>query len=59
MSSAIVSLDYDESAGITTCVFHSGHTYTWNNIPKSIFDEWYDSSSWGKFYHEYIKDQYE
>lgn len=59
MSSAITSLDYDDSTGVTTAVFHSGGTHTWNDIPKSIFDEWYDSSSWEKFYHEYIKNNYD
>lgn len=58
-SSAIATLEYDESTGITTCVFHGGNTYTWNNIPKSIFDEWYDSFSWGKFFNEFIKDKYD
>ncbi len=56
MSSAIASLDYED--GVTTCVFHSGGSYTWNNIPKDVFDEWYDSSSWGTFFHENIKNQY-
>ena len=58
MSSAIESLDYNDSTGVTTVVFHSGGTYTWNNIPKEIFEEWYDSSSWGTYFHENIKDQY-
>ena len=59
MSSAIASLQYDESIGITSCTFHSGNTYTWNNIPREIFDEWYDSSSWGRFFHENIKGKYD
>lgn len=58
MSSAIASLSYDNNTGMTTAIFHRGGIYTWNNIPKEIFDEWYNSSSWGRYFHDNIKDQY-
>ena len=57
MSSAIASLDYEN--GVTTCVFHSGGSYTWNNIPKDVFDDWYNSSSWGGYFHDNIKGKYD
>jgi len=59
MSSAIASLDYDDSTGVTTVVFHSGGPYTYDSIPKSVFDDWYDSSSWGTFFHENIRGKYD
>lgn len=52
------SLSFDDNTSITTAVFHRGGTYTWSTIPKEIFNEWYNSSSWGKYFHANIKDQY-
>lgn len=57
MSDAIITLTYKN--GITTCVFHNGGSYTWNNIPKDVFDNWQNSYSWGGYFHENIKGKYE
>jgi KTSC domain-containing protein len=38
--------------------FTSGKTYTYSNVPKSVYERFLRAPSKGQFFNDYIKDQY-
>lgn len=57
-SSMIRSIGYDESISVLEIEFSSGAIWHYHDFPIS---RWYDfdaSSSHGKFFHEFIKNNY-
>lgn len=55
-SSYIADMEYKDGSLFLT--FTSGGTYSYYNVPESIFKEMLAAPSKDKFYHERIKDQY-
>lgn len=54
-SSNIHSVDYDRENETLKVKFHSGGTYTYKDVPKSLFDRIKRVKSPGKFFHKHIK----
>lgn len=57
-SSAIKFADYKAEAKELSITFSSGRTYTYFNVPLSIYDGLIGAQSPGRFYNDYIKDKY-
>jgi hypothetical protein len=58
MSSAISFADYRPEVEELDLTFTSGYTYTFFDVPQSVYSEFIDSSSKGKFYNTRIRDFY-
>lgn len=54
-STNIKSVDYNKENKSLDVEFHSGGTYTYKNVPKSLFDRIKRVKSPGKFFHKHIK----
>jgi hypothetical protein len=57
-SSDLRAVDYDWS-GTLTIEFHSGGVYEYYNVPHSEYAGLMRASSHGRYFHAYIKDQYD
>lgn len=55
-SSAFSRIEYKDGSLILT--FSGGSTYSYYNVPESVYKDILAAPSKGKFYHEHIKDQY-
>ena len=55
-SSFISHVNYQN--GTLILEFTTGAKYSYYNVPESLYKEMLSAPSWGKFYHERIKDQY-
>jgi energy-coupling factor transporter ATP-binding protein EcfA2 len=60
-STNIKAVGYDKKDKTLEVEFHSGGTYKYNNVPKSLFDRIKRVKSPGKFFHNHIRkdDKYE
>lgn len=58
VSSDIKSTGYDFTMRILEIEFNSGGIYQYFNVPESIYGGFMSASSHGKYFHEFIKDQY-
>lgn len=54
-SSNIRAVGYDKENKKLEVAFHSGGNYTYNDVPKSLFDRIKRVKSPGKFFHKHIK----
>jgi NTP pyrophosphatase (non-canonical NTP hydrolase) len=54
-SSNIKAVGYDKENKRLEVAFHSGGNYTYNDVPKSLFDRIKRVKSPGKFFHKHIK----
>jgi energy-coupling factor transporter ATP-binding protein EcfA2 len=54
-SSNIRAVGYDKENKKLEVAFHSGGNYTYNDVPKSLFDRIRRVKSPGKFFHKHIK----
>lgn len=54
-STNIKSVDYNKENKSLDVEFHSGGTYTYKDVPKSLFDRIRKVKSPGKFFHKHIK----
>ena len=54
-STNIKSVDYNKENNSLDIEFHSGGTYTYEDVPKSLFDRIRKVKSPGKFFHKHIK----
>jgi hypothetical protein len=57
-SSNVVSVGYDVDSQTLEIEFKDGAVYQYYNVPQTIHDELMNSSSVGKFIHQYIKNGY-
>jgi hypothetical protein len=54
-STNIKAVGYDKKDKTLEVEFHSGGTYKYNNVPKSLFDRIKKVKSPGKFFHKHIR----
>ncbi len=57
-SSTILSVGYEASIETLEVEFKSGGVYQYYNVPTSIYEEFMQSDSKGKFHHAYIRNSY-
>jgi KTSC domain-containing protein len=57
-SSMIRRIEYEEPTRELDITFTSGKTYTYSNVPKSVYERFLRAPSKGQFFNDYIKDQY-
>jgi len=55
-SSAINAIGYDN--GSMKITFNQGKTYNYCNVPKTVFDDFLNASSVGRYYDLNIKNKY-
>ena len=58
-SSNIRSIGYDAKSQTLEIEFQDGDIYQYFSIPKSIYNALMSASSYGSYFHCYIKDQYQ
>lgn len=58
-SSTINAVGYEESNNILKVNFKNGSTYVYQNVPKTVYQEFLTSESKGKFFNRNIRGQYE
>ena len=58
-SSAISHLGYDSNTKKMKITFKHGKTYDYCTVPQNVFDAFLHASSIGKYYDQYIKDNYD
>lgn len=58
-SSNIEAIGYDSSQQQLHVQFKSGQTYVYYNVEESVFEEFKQAESKGKFLHAHIKGVYE
>ena len=58
-SSMIRRIEYEEPARELDITFTSRRTYTYVDVPKSVYQGFLRAPSKGQFFNDYIKDQYE
>lgn len=57
-SSAISAIGYDENLKRMKITFKQGKTYDYCGVPKNVFEKFKSASSLGRYYDQYIKDNY-
>jgi hypothetical protein len=57
-SSNVAGAGYDEDTRTLTVKFHSGKSYTFANVPESIYQGLLDADSAGKYFNAHIKDKF-
>jgi KTSC domain len=57
-STALASAEYDDETETLTITFTSGRSYTYDGVPEDIYDRLLQDPSPGRFYADYIKDQF-
>ena len=58
-SSMIDSIGYDPKNKLLEIKFLSSHIYHYEDVPPEIFDEFLNADSKGRFFLDYIEDEYE
>lgn len=58
-SSVIQEIGYDKDHEVLEVLFLSGELYQYEKVPHNIFVSFMTAPSYGTFYNEYIKHQYE
>jgi KTSC domain len=57
-SSALASATYDDEMQDLDITFNSGGTYTYHNVPITVWEGLVGASSPGRYWHSTLKDQY-
>lgn len=57
-STAISGATYDDETEEMEITFTSGQSYTFNGVPKSVFEGLEQAGSPGQYYHQNIKGRY-
>ena len=55
-SSFIHSMELENQ--IMNLYLHSGEIYRYNNISEELFQRFINSDSWGRFYNQFIRNQF-
>ncbi|MDD2440037.1 MAG: KTSC domain-containing protein [Methanosarcinaceae archaeon] len=58
ISSNLKSVGYDEGIQTLEIEFNSGGIYRYFGVPKYVYINLMSASSHGKYFHQYIKDNY-
>jgi uncharacterized protein YuzE len=57
-SSNIATVGYDTDSEILEVEFHNGGVYDYFDVPETVFNQFLEASSKGKFFHRNIKGEY-
>ena len=57
-STALRSATYDDEREQLSLTFASGEVFDFEGIPQDVFDGLRNATSPGRYYHQFIKDQY-
>ena len=57
-SSMTRRIEYDEAARELDITFTSRKTYTYADVPKTVYERFLKAPSKGQFFNDYIKDEY-
>jgi len=57
-STDLKSVGYDEDSRILEVEFNSGGIYKYTGVPQSIYSNLMGAASYGKYFHQFIKDRY-
>ena len=58
-SSTIKAVGYDESIKLLVVEFIKGGKYTYNNVPKNVYEDFMNAESQGKYFAQNIKQTYQ
>ncbi len=58
-STSIRGAEYDPMMRTLTIHFRSGGVYDFLEVPRSVFQEFANAESAGRFFHEYIRNEYD
>jgi hypothetical protein len=58
-SSNLAAVDYDYWSGTLTIAFHSGGVYEYYHVPHSEYVGLMQAGSHGRYFHAFIKNQYD
>jgi hypothetical protein len=58
ISSALVSVKYEEVTGNLTIRFVNGRTYSYSNVPADIYEALLNAESKGAFFNAQVRDRY-
>lgn len=59
ISTFIKYLEYNAQESQLTIGFTDGEEFTYKDVPIQVYQQFLEAPSAGKFFHEYIKDNYE
>ena len=57
-SSNVAAVGYDEENEVLAVAFHSGRTYRYEAVPKSVYDNLLSADSVGRQFNATVRDQY-
>lgn len=57
-SSAIATIAHDPVTLTLRVTFHGSGTYTYDGVPRSVYEAFLRASSKGSFFNEHIRDRY-
>lgn len=58
-SSNIASVGYDDEKQEMTVTFHHGGSYTFQQVPESVYDGMLNAGSAGQYFNSNVKGQYQ
>ena len=58
-SSAFLGVDYNPETRTLTVYFRNGRNYVHHGVPESVYEQFINSPSKGRFYNQYIKGIYQ
>jgi hypothetical protein len=58
-SSSLRSIGYDAATLILEVEFRNGSVYRYGNVPSELWARFRHAESLGKFFQEYVRDQFE
>lgn len=58
-SNVVDEVEGAETTGTLTLTFKSGHTYTYQDVPRSVYQGLLAAQSPGSYYHQNIKGAYD
>jgi hypothetical protein len=58
-SSLVDKVAYDEPASKLYLQFKGNRVYAYQDVPREVFDDLIRASSFGTYFHAYIKDEYD
>ncbi len=57
-SSDVAAIGYDEASQTLEIEFHATGAYRYFSVPKSVYEEFVRTPTYGKFFHQNIKGKY-
>lgn len=57
-SRAISRIEYNETTSVLSITFRTSGTYDYYNVPNSVYCNFLEASSKGRFFNDFIREQY-